>query len=113
MGRFETNDSHTNRWHQPVRVPRAKEGIFEAARELVEDLDGWTLERSDEAALTLYASKSNGLLGGTSKVTITVKGPQGIPSSETHVVSESSGGLFSKDRANVAAFCEKFWMRVT
>jgi len=113
MGRFETSDAHTNRWHQPVRVPRAKEGIFATARELIEDLEGWQLERVDEANLVLHATKANGLLGGTSRVTITVKGPQGIPSSETHVVSESSGGIVPKDRANVAQFCEKFWMRVT
>ncbi len=56
---------------------------------------------------------TNGFLGGTSRVTVTVKGPDGMPSSETHVVSESTGGLFAKDRANVARFCEKFWMRVT
>jgi len=113
MGRFETSDTHSNRWHQPVRVPRAKEGIYASAKELVEDLDGWQIERADDAALTLHATKSNGFLGGTAKVTIVVKGPDGIPSSETHVVSESSGGWLPKDRANVAQFCEKFWMRVT
>ena len=36
-----------------------------------------------------------------------------MPSSETNVRSESQGGLLNKDRANVAQFCEKFWMRVT
>lgn len=113
MGRFETSDAHPNRWHQPVRVPRAKQGVFETARELVESLDGWKLEHVDEAKLELRATKSNGLLGGTARVTVTVKGPDGMPSSETHVVSESTGGLFPKDRANVARFCEKFWMRVT
>lgn len=113
MGRFETSDAHSNRWHRPVRVPRAKEGIFATARELVEDLDGWTLDRADEEQLVLHVTKSNGLLGGTSRVTIKVTGPDGIPSSETHVASESSGALVPKDRANVAQFCEKFWMRVT
>ena len=110
---FETSDAHSHRWHQPVRVPRAKEGIFETARELVEALDGWKLERADEQRLELHATKSNGFLGGTARITVTVKGPDGMPSSETHVRSESQGGLLNKDRANVAQFCEKFWMRVT
>lgn len=113
MGRFETSDAHPNRWHQPVRVPRAKEGIFEAARELIEDLDGWQLDRVDGERLELHVTKKNGALGGTSRITVTVKGPDGLPSSETHVASESTGALFAKDRANVATFCEKFWMRVT
>lgn len=113
MGRFETSDAHAHRWHQPVRVPRVKQSLYEAARELAQDLDGWHLERADDEGLALHVTKSNGFLGGTARVTITVAGPDGIPSSEMQVVSESTGGLLAKDRGNVATFCEKLWMRVT
>ena len=113
MGSFSTSDGHSKRWHQPVKVPQAKEGIYGSAKELVDDLDGWNLERADDEALELHVTKSNGPLGGTSRITIKVSGPDGIPSSETNVTSESSGALLSRDRSNVATFCEKFWMRVT
>lgn len=112
MGRFETSDSNSARWHRPVKVPQAKGGVFSAARELVDDLDGWNVERVDEDALSIHCTKANGFLGGTSKITITVTGPDGIPSSETSVVSESDG-ILSRDKKNVASFCQKFWMRVT
>ena len=38
MGKFETKLEHSNRWHQPVRVPSNKDGIFGAAKELAEFL---------------------------------------------------------------------------
>ena len=113
MGRFETSLDHPNRWHQPVRVPVNKGDVFGAAKEMVDDLDGWTVQGADDQALTITCEKKGGMLGGTATITIRVEGPDGIPNSETHCVSESSGGLMSKDKANVAEFVKKFWMRMT
>lgn len=90
-----------------------KSDVYGAAKEMVEDLDGWAMTSSDDEALTILCEKKGGLLGGTAKITVRVEGPDGIPSSETHCVSESSGGLLSKDKGNVAEFVQKFWMRVT
>lgn len=110
---FETQDSHAKRWHQPVRVPQNKGDVFGSAKELIDDLDGWVVDRVDEEALTIHATRKNGLLGGTSKITVRVEGPDGIPNSATHCASESTGGLLNRDKANVAEFIQKFWMRMT
>lgn len=110
---FETQDSHSKRWHQPVRVPQNKGDVFGSAKELIDDLEGWDVERVDEDAMTIHATRKNGLLGGTSRITVRVEGPEGIPNSATHCASESSGGLLNRDKANVAEFIQKFWMRMT
>lgn len=113
MGRFETSAEHGNRWHQPVRVPINKADVFGSAREMVDDLEGWVVKSVDEEALTITCERRNGFLGGTSQIVVRVDGPDGIPNSETSCASESQGGLLSRDRANVAEFVRKFWMRVT
>tara|TARA_R110002126_G_scaffold25583_3_gene87469 strand:+ start:15347 stop:15688 length:342 start_codon:yes stop_codon:yes gene_type:complete len=113
MGSFETAESNSNRWHQPVRVPSEKSGIFGAAKEMAEDMPGWKLESVDEERLEIHSTRANGALGGTSKITVRVEGPEGIPNSSTHCRSESSGGFLSRDKKNVAEFIQKFWMRVT
>lgn len=113
MGKFETSVEHSNRWHQPVCVPSNKGGIFGSAKELSEDMSGWKVESVDEDAMIIKAQKANGFLGGTSKIEVRVEGPESIPNSETHCSSESTGALLSRDKANVAAFIEKLWMRVT
>ncbi|MEM6672515.1 MAG: hypothetical protein AAF726_06700 [Planctomycetota bacterium] len=112
MGRFETNASAKSKWHQPVAVPTGKEGVFGAVRELLDDLPGWEVQSVNEDACTVQVVKPNGFLGGSSKIVVTVTGPDGIPASETHVTSESEG-LLSRDKSNVATFCQKLWMRVT
>ena len=113
MGRFETRASNAKRWHQPVRVPLNKRDAFGAAREMVHDLPGWRVRAVDDDGLTISCERKNGLLGGTSRILVRVEGPDGIPNSETHCSSESSGGVLSRDKANVAEFVRKFWMRVT
>lgn len=112
MGRFETSPAAGSKWHRPVAVPSGKEGVFGSVRELLEDLPGWNVESVDEKSFTVHVSKVNGFLGGTSKITVQVNGPDGIPSSETTVVSESSG-MLSRDKGNVATFVRKLFMRVT
>lgn len=112
MGRFETSQSAGSKWHRPVAVPSGKDGVFSTVRELLDDLGGWNVESVDESSLTMRVTKANGFLGGTSKIQITVSGPDGIPASETNVSSESTG-ILSRDKSNVATFCRKLWMRVT
>ncbi|MDA1265566.1 MAG: hypothetical protein O2816_10855 [Planctomycetota bacterium] len=113
MGRFETNESHPNRWHQPVRVPQNKGGVFGSAKEMVDDLPGWDLQSVDEDACTITVKKKGGFLGGEATIVVRVEGPDDMPNSATHCSSESSGGLLSKDKANVAEFTKKFYMRIT
>lgn len=108
---FETKEEHPGRSHQPVRVPRRKDDIFGAAREMCDDLEMWTVLEVDEAALRITCEKKNGFLGGTSRILVWVEGPDDIPSSTTCVRSEGSGPL-NKDKGNVAEFVKKFTMRV-
>ena len=110
---FETSESNPNRWHQPVRVPQNKGDIFGAAKEMVEDLPGWEIQRVDEDALEIHCTKSGGVLGGKANIVVRVEGPDGIPNSATHCRSETSGGLLGRDKKNVAEFVQKFFMRVT
>jgi hypothetical protein len=112
MGSFATSDEHKNRNHQPIRVPTQRGHVYQAAKEMVDDLDGWKLVSEDEAAGRLVVKKSNGFLGGSSTITITVEGPEGVPSATVNVCSESQGGLLSKDKANVAEFVRPFFRRV-
>ena len=112
MGRFQTDANAGSKWHRPVAVPSSKGGVFGTVTELLEDMPGWDVQSVDEDSCTVHVSKANGFLGGTSKITICVSGPDGIPSSETNVTSESDG-LLSRDKSNVSTFCRKLWMRVT
>jgi hypothetical protein len=45
-------------------------------------------------------------------VTITVEGPEGMPSSTVNVRSESDAGLFARDKSIVADFVRPFRRRV-
>jgi hypothetical protein len=113
VGRFETSLDHSSRWHQPVRVPVAKGDVYGAAKEMVEDLDGWVVQSTDDETLTIACVKKGGLLGGTANIVVRIEGPDGIPNSETHCSSESTSGLLSRDKGNVTEFVKKFWMRMT
>jgi len=110
---FSTGDDHPGRWHQPVSVPVNKTDAFHAACEMVDDLEGWSDVVIDKEALTLTCVCKGGLLSKDSNVRIWVEGPEGVPNSQTHCSSESSGGIFSKDKANVAEFVRKLYMRIT
>ena len=112
MGSFETDEQHSNPSLKPLRVASRREGIYAQAKEMVADLDGWTLESCDDEQLVLVCERKGGLLGGTSRITIRVEGPEGIPSATIHVRSESSGGLRSRDKANVLEFMKPFHRRV-
>lgn len=112
MGSFETRDGHRNEAHRPVRVPMLVPDVFQAAREMVDDLKGWKLLEADEAAHVLRCEASGGFLGGTARVTVTIEGPEGMPSATVHVRSESEAGLFARDKSIVADFVRPFRRRV-
>src|SRR5688500_4083463 len=107
MGRsFSTSDEHAHFHLKPLRVPILKQGVFEEARNLAGELPGWKVLDSDDARCRLRCERKGGALAGTARVTITVEGPDGIPSSIVHVESESDGGLpgFASDRKVVLEF---------
>lgn len=112
MGSFATRDENKSPNHRPIRVPTQQGDVYQAAKEMVDDLTGWELTSEDEASGRLVCRKSGGFLGGTATITITVEGPEGIPSTTVNVRSESEGGLLPKDKANVAEFVKPFYRRI-
>ncbi|MEZ5975071.1 MAG: hypothetical protein R3F33_05550 [Planctomycetota bacterium] len=113
MGSFSTADNHPGRWQQPVSVPINKVDAFQAACEMVADLEGWQDVRIDAEALSLTCTRAGGLLRKAAKIRVWTVGPDGIPSSQTHCSSETDGGLFARDQANVTEFIRKLYMRTT
>ncbi|MCP5022539.1 MAG: hypothetical protein GY930_12300 [bacterium] len=113
MSSFSTGDDHPGRWHQPVSVPVNKTDAFHAACEMVDDLDGWEEVNIDKDELILTCVCKGGLLTKDSDIRIWVEGPNGMPNSNTHCSSESTGGIFSNDKSNVAEFVRKLYMRIT
>ena len=111
-GSFETDDRQRDQGLKPIRVPLLKQGVFEEARNLASELAGWRLLEADEQRGVLVCERRMGLFGGTARVTITIDGPEGIPSATVRARSESSGGLFSRDRSVVQEFMKPFFRRV-
>jgi len=113
MGRsFESSEEHAQFHLKPLRVPSRADGVHEEARNMVEDLPNWSIVAADDARHVLTCRREGGLLSGAATVTITCAGPEGIPSTTVSVRSESTGGLFSRDRANVLEFMVPFHRRV-
>jgi hypothetical protein len=111
VGSFETDPAESSPLLRPLSVAKRREDLYSEARDMVADLAGWSLVRSDDAALVLHCERKGGLLGGTARITLRIEGPDGIPSATIHVRSESSG-MFARDRANVREFLEPFTRRV-
>jgi hypothetical protein len=111
MGSFETHSDASDPLLRPLSVALRREDLYSEARDRVADLAGWTLVRAEDASFTLHCERRGGLLSGTSRITLRVDGPEGIPSATLHVRSES-GGLFGRDRANVRELLEPFTRRV-
>ena len=109
---FQTSDSHAAEELRPVRVAVLQSGIFEEAKTLVSELPGCTLIEANAEQGRIECSKRNGFLSGSSRITITLQSPPGIPSTTVNLRSESSGGIFSRDRRNVAQFVRPFQRRV-
>lgn len=110
---FETSPSHERAELRPLHVALRREGLYEAAKEMVADLANWTLVQADDAATTLHCERRGGWLGGTAKVTLRVEGPEGMPSATIHVRAEAQGGLLANERSVVAEFMKPFTRRVS
>jgi hypothetical protein len=111
-GSFETTDAATSIPLKTLRVPVLKHDVWSEAKNMASDLPGWKVVSADDTALTLVCERDRGVLGGRATVTITVSGPDGVPSSAVHVKSVSRGGWISRDKANVAEFMRPFHRRV-
>jgi hypothetical protein len=109
---FESSDSHDQLYLKPLRVPSLKGGIYGTAKELVEALPDWTLDSEDEGQGLLCCTRSGRFLSGSSRVTIKVEGPDGVPSTTVTLRSETEGGLRKCDKANVVEFMKLFHRRV-
>lgn len=110
--RFESSDAHPQQLLQPLRVPSLKGGIYQTAKELIDDLPGWTLVGENEETGELNCERAGRFLTGKSKVTVKVEGPEGVPSTTVTLVSETDGGMRSPDKANVQEFMKLFLRRV-
>jgi hypothetical protein len=109
---FQTSDSHPALELRPVRAAMLQAGIFEEARTLVSELPGWSVIEADETRGLIECAVRGGPIFGSSRITITLDSPPGIPSTTVNVRSESSGGMFHRDRRNVAQFVRLFHRRV-
>jgi len=111
---FATSDDQSSAHLRPLRVASSKHGVYEEAKNLVHDLRAWRLLQADDDRLTLTCERAGGLLRGRAIVTITVEGPEGIPSATVNVVSQCEGGFpgFRGERAAVAEFMQPFHRRV-
>ena len=109
---FQTSDSHSAQESRPIRAAVLQSGMFEEAKTLVGELPGWSLVEADEGRGRIECTRRGGLLFGSSRITITLESPPGIPSTTVNVRSESSGGIFRRDRRNVAEFVRPFHRRV-
>ena len=109
---FESSDSHGQQHLKPLRVPSLRDGIYSTAKELIDDLPGWQLVGEDEATGTLTCERKARPLSGTSKVTVKVEGPEGVPSTTVTLKSETEGGLRKCDKANIIEFMKLFHRRV-
>lgn len=109
---FQTDEGHGSESLRPLRVPSLKQGIFHAAKEMVDDLDRWELTNEDPESGQLVCRRDGGFLGGTATIVISVDGPDGVPSTTVQVRSETQGGLFPRDKANVVEFMKPFHRRV-
>lgn len=111
---FETSDDQSNPNLKTLRLPTLMGDLFGAAKEMVEDLDGWELVNEEEGAerCVLTCRRAGGFLGGTSTITITLEAPEGVPATAVNVRSETEGGLMARDKANVAEFVKPYNRRV-
>src|SRR5262249_27682043 len=111
-GSFSTSDGHAHFNLKPLCVASLKRGVYEEARNLASELPGWRVVSSDDARCSIVCEREGGVLSGPSTVTITLDGPEGIPSTTVNVRSESTRGLLSRDRKNVLEFMRPFHRRV-
>ncbi len=113
-GSCSTSNANAHFHLRPLCVAISKSGIYEEAKTMASDLPRWELVNADDERLTLTCKRRQGFLFGTSTITISVEGPDGMPSSTLNVRSETTGSWpgFARDRANVLEFMTPFHRRV-
>jgi len=112
MGSFETRDDESDAFLRPLRVAVRREYVYSEAKNMVADLECWTLVSAVDGEFVLHCERRAGFLGSRARITIGVQGPEGIPSATVIVRSETTGSLFTRDKANVREFMEPFSRRV-
>ncbi len=111
MGAFETSADSASPLLRPLSVAMRREELYSEARDMIADLAGWKLVRQDDAACVLEVERPGGLVGGSARITISVTGPDGIPSATLSLKVEASG-LFANPKSVVREFMEPFTRRV-
>lgn len=112
MGSFETSDQHGSREQRPLRVATRKEYIYKEALDLIADMQGWKRLSEDKSTGLITCEKDGGLLGGKSKIVVSVQGSEEHPTTEVNVKCTSSGGLLARDKSTVTEFMKLFIRRV-
>lgn len=111
MAAFETTDDESDPVLRPMRVAVRREEVFAEARDMVADLEAWSVVREDAQALELHCERAGGLLSGRARIRIRVEGPEGIPSATVTLRCEASG-LFARVRHVTREFMAPFRRRV-
>ena len=111
-GTFETSDAHSSQHQQPIRVATRREHIFQAAKEMADDMKGWTVTNADEEALQIHAVKDGGMLGGKAKILVTIEGSAEVPSTTVNCRCDVDGGLFGSPKGIVEGYMNLLFRRV-
>ncbi len=109
---FETADSNSGEFQRPIRVATRREHIYEAAKEMADDMKGWELVEADDENRVLRCTKKGGAFGGTSKITVTVEGSEEVPSTTVNCSCVTEGGLMARPKATVEESMKLFFRRV-
>ena len=109
---FETAETNSGEFGRPIKVATRREHIYEAAKEMVEDMKGWVLVTADDENRVLHCTKKGGALGGTSTITVTVEGSAEVPSTTVNCSCVTEGGLMARPKATVEEFMKLFFRRV-
>jgi len=109
---FETSAQGASQFQQPIRVATRREYIFEAAKEMAEDMKGWTVDSADEEALVIRCTKAGGALGGKSTITVTVEGSIEVPSTTVNMKCVTEGGMLARPKATVEGYMKLLFRRV-
>jgi carbon monoxide dehydrogenase subunit G len=109
---FETSESHSSQFQQPIKVANRKDYIFTSAKEMVADMQGWVVDSVDEENLRIHCTKRGGALAGTSKITVEVDGSEEVPTTTVNCKIETEGGLMARPQKVAEAFMKLFFRRV-
>lgn len=109
---FETSDSNSSQAGQPIRVATRREHIFQAAKEMADDMKGWKVVDANEEALRIVAQKEGGFLGGKANITIQIEGSAEVPSTTVNCRCDMEGGLLGSPKSIVEGYMKLLYRRV-